>query len=933
MPDLAFSGWTTAGDVFSSRIEQLLFVEDDPGADGAASGAGRLYSITRYGGGLGVWAIGTNSLTLLEVGSTGRSDQVGVDAGMAVIKGAGGPALLTGGGVGGALLRVLLDGSGFGTAASLGRATGLAGDLVQPVSVNLGAGGQVVYGGMAGAAGIGMVRLSPTGALISSGVVTGTSAAFAQSITATAVAEVGSGPILFTASRIGNGITSWAVSGTGGLTEISHLGPARGLWVSEPAALAMVDVQGVSYLLIAATGSSTLTVARVEKSGAMVVTDHVLDDPSSRFGGVAALATVVHEGAVYVLAGGADDGLSLLQLLPGGRLLAMSHIEDTNQMGLANVSAIAARSVAGGIEIFAASGSEVGITRLFVSLTATGQVFTATGSPVTGTARGDVLMDGAASDTLTGGAGADYFVLMADGRTDTITDFQPGVDRIDLSAWGMLRDISQLTMTATATGLRISFGNEVLIVHSANGRPILPSSLTNRDLINLTHLPVLTRSQLVINGGAGHDVLRATAAGDTIYGYGGNDMILGHAGPDLLYGGAGHDRIEGAGGIDTLSGGDGNDRLYGGDGVDLLLGDGGDDSIWGGAGIDRIEGGPGHDVLYGEAGDDAIFGGSEDDRLYGGAGFDRIYAGPGNDSLIGGDTSDHLFGGDGNDLLLGDGGDDSLWGSAGNDRLEGGPGNDVLYGEGGLDVLFGGSGNDRLYGGLDSDRLFGAGGNDTLVGGDGEDQLFGGDGDDLMLGEDGHDQLWGAAGNDRMDGGFGRDLLYGEAGNDVLFGGAGSDRLYGGAGQDRLYGGADGDTLVGGDGHDMLYGGDGDDMLLGGLGADTLRGDAGRDLFVYLFADETGPGAPDVIADFTRGLDRVDLRNIDANPYVAGNQAFVFRGTAAFDGVGAASAGQLRYVVDGGHARVEADLNGDGWADMHILMNGIGTLSSDDFLL
>lgn len=931
MPDLVFSGWVVAGDGLSSRIEQLLFLDDDAGASAAV--AGRLYSITRYGGGIGAWTITPGCLSLLEVASTGRSDQAGADAGMVAIGGAGGPALLTGGGVGGALRRVVLDDTGFGSAASLGRATGLAGDLVQPVRVDLGAAGQVVFGGMTGAAGIGVVRLNATGSLISSGVITGGSAAFAQSITATALAGIGQGQILFTASRLGNGVTSWAVSDSGGLTEISHLGPDRGLWISEPSALATVTLDGAGYLLIAATGSSTLTVARIGTSGAMMVTDHVLDDLATRFGGVAALTTVTHDGAVYVLAGGADDGLTLLQLLPGGRLLARAQIEDSNRMGLADVSAIAARSVAGGIEVFAASGSEAGITRLFVSLAAGGEVLVATGSPVTGTARDDVLMDGAASDRLTGGAGADVFVLSADGKADTITDFQPGVDRIDLSAWGMLRDISQLTMTATATGLRISFGSEVLTVNSANGRPIQPAALTNRDLINLTHVPVLARDQLVIKGTAGNDRLTATAAGDTIYGYGGDDRIIGQAGPDLLYGGTGHDRIEAGAGADTLSGGDGDDRLYGGDGEDLLLGEAGGDGVWGGGAADRIEGGAGNDTLYGEAGDDVLFGGSGDDRLYGGPGLDRLYAGPGIDSLAGGDAADHLFGGDGNDLLVGDGGDDSLWGGVGDDRLEGGPGNDLLYGEAGNDALFAGSGNDRLYGGADADRLYGAAGNDTLGGGEGDDQLFGGDGDDQILGENGHDRLWGAGGHDRIEGGAGQDLIYGEAGDDVIFSGTGSDRLYGGAGRDRLYGGAEADTLVGGEGDDMLLGGDGDDMMLGGLGADRLWGGWGRDLFVYSYSDESRPAAADVIADFIRGTDRIDLRSIDANPYVAGDQAFVFRATLGFGGVGAASAGQLRHVVGEGHARVEADLNGDGWADMHILLEGVGSLSSDDFLL
>ncbi|WP_153116386.1 ExeM/NucH family extracellular endonuclease [Rhodocyclus tenuis] len=54
---------------------------------------------------------------------------------------------------------------------------------------------------------------------------------------------------------------------------------------------------------------------------------------------------------------------------------------------------------------------------------------------LTGTPGDDVLSGGVGADTLTGGAGADQFVFnsLRDG-VDTITDFEPGIDRIVLSA-------------------------------------------------------------------------------------------------------------------------------------------------------------------------------------------------------------------------------------------------------------------------------------------------------------------------------------------------------------------------------------------------------------------------------------------------------------------------------------------------------------------
>lgn len=49
----------------------------------------------------------------------------------------------------------------------------------------------------------------------------------------------------------------------------------------------------------------------------------------------------------------------------------------------------------------------------------------------------DTINAGAGNDTVTGGEGADVFVVDAGTQFLTITDFENGVDRIDLSAFGI----------------------------------------------------------------------------------------------------------------------------------------------------------------------------------------------------------------------------------------------------------------------------------------------------------------------------------------------------------------------------------------------------------------------------------------------------------------------------------------------------------------
>ena len=60
---------------------------------------------------------------------------------------------------------------------------------------------------------------------------------------------------------------------------------------------------------------------------------------------------------------------------------------------------------------------------------------------------GDTLAGGAGSDRLSGGAGADRFVFSADdfGALDTVTDFTPGVDVLDLRGMGL--SLSGLRLT------------------------------------------------------------------------------------------------------------------------------------------------------------------------------------------------------------------------------------------------------------------------------------------------------------------------------------------------------------------------------------------------------------------------------------------------------------------------------------------------------
>jgi len=136
-------------------------------------------------------------------------------------------------------------------------------------------------------------------------------------------------------------------------------------------------------------------------------------------------------------------------------------------------------------------------------------------------------------------------------------------------------------------------------------------------------------------------------------------------------------------------------------------------------------------------------------------------------------------------------------------------------------------------------------------------------------------------------------------------------------------GGSARDYLVGNDVSNRLSGNGGNDVLNGLKGDDILIGGAGNDEFRF-----TDLGGRDKILDFTTGVDKINLMEIDANTSLAGNQGFAFIGDSAFHNV----AGELRTYQSGGAHMIAGDVNGDGIADFLIDIGSATAVASDFFL-
>lgn len=665
-------------------------------------------------------------------------------------------------------------------------------------------------------------------------------------VSALAVAQVGGVTVVFAGSAGEHGITAFAVNEGGGVSVTDVKGATTGVPVQGITCLDTVEAGGQVWLVAGAAGSSSLTVFRIGADGTMQPVDQVIDDLNTRFQGVTALDAVAVGGQVFVVAAGADDGISLFTLMPDGTLVHLSSLADGTGTGLANVSDLRVVVVDGVMQVIALSGAEAGVTQLSVDLRNLGVVGDAGGAGddllvagggaalLSGGAGRDVLRDGAGSDTLSGGAGADVFVLGADGRRDVIADFDMREDRIDLTRWAFFRNAGQLGIVSTATGAVLRFGAEELELLSANGKPLAEAALRALDYGATTRLVVDGPAPQTApeppperTGTAGNDTLVGAVVAEVLSGFAGDDLILGGDGADTVYGGAGGDWLSYAGTsvgvrIDLRRWADGSaevaDDLV--EGVEGFVGTALADTMTGSAGFVRFEGG---------AGDDILTAGTVGSVMAGGAGNDRIAGGLGADSLNGGEGDDWLTGGEGVDTLADGAGNDTLYGGGGAEWVAATVGNDWVYGDEGNDTLDGGIGNDRLFGGIGADRLAGGEGDDWLEGGDGDDSLFDGAGNDTLSCGAGSETVGATLGNDVVYGGEGNDALNGGAGTDSLFGGAGVDWLIGGDGNDWLDGGEESDSFSDGAGNDTLYAGAGDETITAVIGDDWLYGDDGAD--------------------------------------------------------------------------------------------------------
>ncbi|HEY5724035.1 MAG TPA: CARDB domain-containing protein [Allosphingosinicella sp.] len=563
------------------------------------------------------------------------------------------------------------------------------------------------------------------------------------------------------------------------------------------------------------------------------------------------------------------------------------------------------------------------------------------------------------ADAVNGTGNALWNIMIGNGAANML-DGGAGNDRLD----GGLGADQLIGSAGHDTYFVDNLGD--VVVDTGGGNDHVHSSVSYALGSTIEYLTLTGAASIDATGNALNNLLYGNMAANRIDGGLGADFMVGGGGDDTYVVDNASDRIseQVGGGTDTVRSSVGyalaaevENLILTGTGAINGTGNAKDNVITGNAAANRLDGGAGADTMAGGLGNDVyvVDNGGDSVSEAAGGGADLVLSSV---SFTLGDNMENLtltglgaVNGMGNTLaniLTGNAAANSLDGGLGNDRLDGGAGADAMNGGAGHDTYFvdnigdsivdTGGGNDHVHSSISytlgstleyltltgtaaingtgnalNNLLYGNGAANTLDGGLGADSMVGGGGDDIYIVDNGSDRV-----TEQSGGGI--DTVRSSVNHSL--GAQVENLVLTGTGAINGTGNSLANVISGNSSHNILY---------GGLGTDTLSGGDGNDTYLYRSAGDSTAGQRDRINGFGAG-DRINLSAIDANSGTgANNDAFAFIGASAFHNV----AGELRASLSGGVWTIEADVNGDGMADLVIGLTTVGgyVIGASDFVL
>ncbi len=319
-------------------------------------------------------------------------------------------------------------------------------------------------------------------------------------------------------------------------------------------------------------------------------------------------------------------------------------------------------------------------------------------------------------------------------------------------------------------------------------------------------------------------------------------------------------------------------------------------------------GGVDYQVITGTNGDDAFQIGSGNQIIFGGDGVDTAtFAGSIEDLTLSLVTAPHHHSG----------------GAAAVSVSAGSASNTILVDferlkadEGAFMIVTAADGSHTVQGSAAADVVIGSGHGDVLSGGRGDDVVVAGSAADTAAYAGGVDDYY----------------LSLSAHNNVVVADQHADR----DGKDIVIGAKsasfDGETFA------LMAGTSGDDILVAGDGPQLMIGGAGHDIFVFNTTIMTvhRANALDMVADFSQGMDRIDLHWISFDPFLSSGESFVWDGSDS-DSSGHHGKGHVGFHIEQTDSDwrtiIDGQSNGDGGSDFHIALRGHIDLKQADFIL
>jgi Ca2+-binding RTX toxin-like protein len=307
-----------------------------------------------------------------------------------------------------------------------------------------------------------------------------------------------------------------------------------------------------------------------------------------------------------------------------------------------------------------------------------------------------------------------------------------------------------------------------------------------------------------------------------------------------------------------------------------------------------------------------------------------------------------------NNVIIGNSAANTLSGGTGRDTLTGGAGDDTYVTDGGDTIT------EAVDAGTDTVQssvtyTLGANLENLTLTGSTSINGIGNDLNNVLTGNRSNNTLNGGSGNDSLNGGAGIDTLIGGVGDNIYFT-DGGDRIIEGLneGTDTVYSSVSlmlrenienliltGSAAIHSAGNaldNVITGNNAANTLNGGAGIDTLIGGAGKDTFVFssITDSDTKEALSDVITDFVRGHDKINLSAIDAFSSSGFNDTFIWKGITGFN---SKTKGEVRYEkfdnagTTNDYTMVWIDNDADTDVEMAIRLTGLYDLAASDFIL